>query len=91
MKENPMKIVKTAQNKPQASALDLPAGEPTREEIAAVAYSIWEQEGWPDGRDVENWLKAEAQIRQHRNLPALAASAAPKKTIIKQTANRQTS
>lgn len=36
----------------------------THEEIAAAAYSIWEQEGRPEGRDVEHWLQAELQIRR---------------------------
>jgi hypothetical protein len=35
----------------------------TNEEIAALAYSIWEQEGSPEGRDVEHWLQAELHIR----------------------------
>jgi hypothetical protein len=43
-----------------------PASEPKHEEIAALARSIWEQNGRPDGRDLENWLLAESQIRQQR-------------------------
>jgi hypothetical protein len=34
----------------------------THQEIAAAAYSIWEQQGRPAGRDVEHWLQAELQI-----------------------------
>ncbi|MDD2778526.1 MAG: DUF2934 domain-containing protein [Methanocellales archaeon] len=30
------------------------------EEIRLIAYSIWEQEGFCDGRDIEHWLRAEA-------------------------------
>ena len=26
------------------------------------AYAIWEQEGRPDGKDREHWLRAEAEI-----------------------------
>lgn len=29
------------------------------EKIRSVAYSIWETEGYPAGRDLEHWLKAE--------------------------------
>jgi len=29
------------------------------DEIRLMAYSIWEQEGCCDGRDVEHWLRAE--------------------------------
>jgi Protein of unknown function (DUF2934) len=42
-------------------------GEPTNEEIAAVAHCIWEHEGRPEGRDLEHWLKAETQIRLNRS------------------------
>jgi len=40
--------------------------EPTHDEIAAVARAIWEQEGRPEGRNVEHWLQAEKQLRQRR-------------------------
>lgn len=30
--------------------------------IAERAYEIWEQEGCPEGRDQEHWLRAEAEI-----------------------------
>jgi hypothetical protein len=33
-----------------------------REEISARAHSIWEEEGCPDGRDLEHWLKAEREL-----------------------------
>jgi hypothetical protein len=29
-----------------------------------VAYFIWEHAGRPKGKDLEHWLKAEAEIRQ---------------------------
>ncbi|MBI4488263.1 MAG: DUF2934 domain-containing protein [Deltaproteobacteria bacterium] len=35
------------------------------EEIRLIAYQIWEEEGRPQGRDVEHWLKAEAIWREH--------------------------
>lgn len=28
--------------------------------IRLIAYSIWEQEGCPNGKDCEHWLKAES-------------------------------
>jgi len=34
------------------------------EDIAWIAYQIWEEEGHPHGRETEHWLKAEA-IRQN--------------------------
>ena len=32
------------------------------QEVAQRAYLLWEQEGSPHGKDVEYWLKAEAQL-----------------------------
>ena len=40
--------------------------EPTQEEISICAYLIWEQEGRPQGRDIEHWYQAETQLRQAR-------------------------
>lgn len=28
------------------------------ERIRAIAYALWEEEGRPDGRDIEHWLRA---------------------------------
>ena len=33
---------------------------PGYDEIAALAYRFYEEEGRPDGRDQEHWYKAEA-------------------------------
>ncbi len=30
------------------------------DEIRLTAYAIWEQEGCPNGKDCEHWLKAES-------------------------------
>lgn len=30
--------------------------------IAQRAYALWEQEGRPDGRDVEHWRQAEEEL-----------------------------
>jgi Protein of unknown function (DUF2934) len=35
---------------------------PTHEEIAACAYLIWINEGYPEGRDKEHWFQAETQL-----------------------------
>ncbi|HTW54045.1 MAG TPA: DUF2934 domain-containing protein [Stellaceae bacterium] len=32
------------------------------DEIRALAYAIWEQEGCPEGRSLDHWLRAEAEI-----------------------------
>ena len=39
---------------------------PTHEEIAKVAYTIFEKNGRIPGRDVQNWLEAEAQLTAAR-------------------------
>ncbi|MGD0188958.1 MAG: DUF2934 domain-containing protein [Roseiarcus sp.] len=31
-------------------------------QIAKRAYAMWELEGWPTGRDLEHWLRAEAEL-----------------------------
>jgi hypothetical protein len=30
--------------------------------IRERAYAIWKEEGCPDGKDLEHWLRAEAEI-----------------------------
>jgi hypothetical protein len=37
---------------------------PTHEEISAKAYEIYLREGSQPGRDIDNWLKAEAELRE---------------------------
>jgi Protein of unknown function (DUF2934) len=34
-----------------------------KEEIAARARDLWDQNGRPEGRDLEFWLQAESEIR----------------------------
>jgi hypothetical protein len=34
----------------------------TRQDIAARAHELWEQNGCPPGRDLEFWVQAEAEI-----------------------------
>jgi hypothetical protein len=43
-----------------------PPAEPTYEEIAARAYDVWVAHGRADGRDHENWIEAERQLRTER-------------------------
>jgi hypothetical protein len=57
---------------PLAPATRTPAAAPagpkhteiTREVIAACAYTIWEQAGRPNGRDLEFWVQAEQQLKK---------------------------
>lgn len=43
--------------------------ESLREKIEQRAYEIWENEGGPHGRDVEHWLRAEAEIMRSMATP----------------------
>jgi len=38
---------------------------PTHEEIAGLAYRLYEQRGCPQGCDLEFWLAAERQLLSH--------------------------
>ena len=65
-------------NQPPASArqpaarADLKRNEvdfaPSADEVARRAYFTYENEGSPQGRDVQHWLAAEAQLIAERNL-----------------------
>ncbi len=37
-----------------------------REEIEKLAYSLYEKSGMAHGRDLENWLEAEATVKARR-------------------------
>ena len=57
--------VKTpAAKKGPAAPISTSRREITGECIAARAYSLWEQQGRPHGRDFEIWLQAENQLKQ---------------------------
>ena len=58
---------------------------PTREEIARRAYEIFEQSGRVPGRDMQNWLQAEAQLNGARN--GTATKASPARPATRATAN----
>src|SRR4051812_50116046 len=44
---------------------------PSHSEIANLAEAIYVESGRIPGRDVENWLAAEAQIKQRQNQPKI--------------------
>jgi hypothetical protein len=39
------------------------AREPSRKEIALRAYDIWERNGRPEGDALDNWVRAEKELR----------------------------
>jgi len=57
--------------------------------ISQRAYEIWEQEGRPEGRDMDHWLKAEAEVAVPAAAPKAPAAkkpAAPKAAAAKPAA-----
>jgi hypothetical protein len=65
---------KTKTNPAAEHATDPPHREPTHDEIALCAMTIWVEEGRPQGRDLEHWLLAEARLRHALQVEADAAS-----------------
>ena len=48
---------------PVVAAISSGEGQPAGEQaIRERAYAIWEEEGRPDGKDLDHWLRAEAEI-----------------------------
>ena len=43
-------------------AKDTSQGRPTRDAVAALAYYFYELRGSRDGHDLDDWLRAEAQL-----------------------------
>jgi hypothetical protein len=48
---------------PDASSREWRA--PTHEEIARLAYSYWESRGYRGGTPLEDWFRAERELRSH--------------------------
>lgn len=49
---------------------------PTQDEIAAYAYEIYLREGCPNGKELEHWLRAEAELRRS-NIAASEVASSP--------------
>lgn len=69
-KSNKQKSTKPAPAPAPAVKAAAPAGkpgkrgyEPTQEEIATRAFEIYVSEGCREGSDLENWLRAEGELR----------------------------
>lgn len=68
-----MKTTKQKKDAPPRLLTNGPSGEPTHDEIALCAYSLWEEQGHPENREVEIWLQAETQLRQSQNQQGVRA------------------
>jgi hypothetical protein len=55
------------------------------EEIKLIAYNIWEQEGCADGRDYEDWFRAEViWERQQKQRDVIQSIEVDSKKAVKQ-------
>jgi hypothetical protein len=63
-KRTSVKVAATPPTPNAAVRLQPSKREITPDLIAARAYTIWEQQGRPQGRDVANWLLAESQLKE---------------------------
>ena len=63
-----MKLNKSARPNPVATG----APPPTHEQIEALAHAIWIDRGRPEGRELDNWLEAERQLKGDVRSPMAA-------------------
>jgi hypothetical protein len=56
-----------------------------KDEVRLISYSIWEQEGCPNGKDCEHWYRAEAIWEEQQKPKAVDTSSKtqPKKVVQK--------
>jgi hypothetical protein len=63
----PTKSVDAANGTPKrrkpAAKKQMPAAEPTREDIARLAEKYWAERGWPEGSPEQDWLRAEQELK----------------------------
>ena len=52
-------------------------GKPSKEEISHVAYALYLQRGGEQGKDVEDWLRAEKELSREVVLEPVRAKTAP--------------
>jgi DUF2934 family protein len=58
--------VAVAKATPEAPIAVAPVPGPSFDEISARAYDLWQSQGRPEGRERENWIEAERQLREER-------------------------
>ena len=46
----------------------------TTQDIAKLAYALWQQRGCPVGSSEEDWIEAEQQLRQTSQVKTLSAA-----------------
>lgn len=68
---NSEKMTKQTEKTQNSDLVNIEVPCPTHEEIATLAYHIWQSEGCPDGCAERHWYEAEAQIIRTRQAEAL--------------------
>jgi hypothetical protein len=57
---------------PTRQAHELPAGSseihPKHEDIAALAYALWQEKGCPEGAHEQHWLRAERELTANQEI-----------------------
>jgi hypothetical protein len=48
------------------SAVKTPANVPSHEDVAGLAYSFWEARGRQGGSALDDWLRAERELKQRK-------------------------
>jgi hypothetical protein len=56
--------------------------QPNHDQIAAVAYSLWEKEGRQSGHDLDYWLKAENQLQGGKQQALQSTNPVPKEPAV---------
>jgi hypothetical protein len=65
-----------------------PLAEPISEQIAALAYALWQERGCPEGAAEQDWFEAEQQVRARIDSQSeivTALSRAPENRRVEQT------
>ena len=53
------------------------------DEVKLIAYTIWEQEGYPAGLDLDHWFRAEIIWEENQKKPAKEESKTEQKQAVK--------
>lgn len=84
VRDRPMATITPAQQAPVTAAMAAPAGppEPRVDAIRQAAYVLYEARGGADGHELEDWLKAEAEVdaQAHQELADPSPAAGPAST-----------
>lgn len=59
-----------------------------KDQIAERAYYLWQQQGCPEGKSLQNWLQAEAEVRRPPVRTLAVPAALPASKAAKRKARR---